>query len=80
MYTAPEVSLNCETTLQQDVEYIFDATNCNDYYGITSVTIDFGDGMSATEKSASNAKFVHKYKETGSYNVTVSYAHLRAHE
>ncbi|MCM1133185.1 MAG: fibronectin type III domain-containing protein [Ruminococcus flavefaciens] len=72
VYTAPEVSLECETTQQEGVEYIFDATGCNDYYGITSVKIDFGDGMSATEKSASNAKFVHKYKETGRYDVTLT--------
>lgn len=72
VYTAPEISLICETTQEEGVEYIFDATNCKDYYGISSVRIDFGDGMSVTEKSASNAKFVHKYKEKGIYEVTVT--------
>lgn len=72
IYTNPEASLDCEVTQQQNVEYVYDATGCKDYYGITDVSIDFGDGNAASESSAADAKFVHKYTKTGKYKVVVT--------
>ncbi|MBR5513610.1 MAG: fibronectin type III domain-containing protein [Ruminococcus sp.] len=71
VYTNPEAALDVETVQQQNVEYIFDASACNDYYGITDISIDYGDGCTDSEDSAESAKFIHKYTETGKYNVTV---------
>jgi len=64
-FTNPEVSLNVENVQAQGVEYIFDATGCKDYYGISDITIDFGDGTSKSASSASDAKFIHKYTDAG---------------
>lgn len=72
IYTNPEASLECEVTQQQNVEYIYDASGCKDYYGITSVSIDYGDGSSDSADSASSAVFVHKYSNIGIYTVTLT--------
>ncbi len=71
VYTNPEAALDVETVQQQNVEYIFDASACNDYYGITDISIDYGDGCTDRADSSESAKFIHKYTETGKYNVTV---------
>lgn len=71
-FTNPEVSLNVENVQAQGVEYIFDATGCKDYYGISDITIDFGDGTSKSASSASDAKFIHKYTDAGEYNVKLT--------
>lgn len=72
IYTNPEAFLECEIVQQQNVEYIYDASACKDYYGITSVTIDYGDGTIETAYSAVEAVFVHKYTELGNYNVKLT--------
>ena len=72
IYTNPEVSLDFENVQGQGVEYIFDATGCSDYYGITNITIDFGDGTTQNSTSSADAKFVHKYTETGQYNIKLT--------
>ena len=72
IYTAPEASLVVENVQQKGVEYIFDATGCRDYYGISSIVIDFGDGTRASETSASTATFIHKYNEVKKYTVTLT--------
>lgn len=71
VYTNPEANLDVETVQQQNVEYIFDASACNDYYGITDISIDYGDGCTDSADSVESAKFIHKYTKTGKYNVTV---------
>jgi len=71
VYTNPEAALDVEPVQQQNVEYIFDASGCNDYYGITDVSIDYGDGCTDSSDSAESAKFIHKYTETGKYTVTL---------
>lgn len=72
IYTNPEASLNVENTQQVGVEYVYDATGCRDYYGISSISINFGDGSSDSDTSAATAKFIHKYTETGVYTVTLT--------
>ncbi len=72
VYTNPEAALDVEPVQQQNVEYIFDASGCNDYYGITEVSIDYGDGCTDSSDSAESAKFIHKYTETGKYTVTLT--------
>lgn len=72
VYTNPEASLDVEPVQQQNVEYIFDASGCNDYYGITDVSIDFGDGSTDSSDTAESAKFIHKYTKTGKYTVTLT--------
>lgn len=72
IYTNPTASLVVENAQQQNVEYIFDATGCRDYYGIESIVLDYGDGTSDRDNSAATAKFIHKYTETGIYKVTLT--------
>ncbi len=72
IYANPEGSLVVENTQQVGVEYIYDATGCYDYYGIESIVINYGDGTSDKDTSASTAKFIHKYSETGIYTITLT--------
>ena len=72
IYTNPKASLEVEKVQGQGVEYIFDASGCTDYYGIVGISIDFGDGTTQQAASASEARFVHKYTETGEYKVTLT--------
>lgn len=72
IYTNPTASLVVENAQQQNVEYIFDATGCRDYYGIESIVLDYGDGTSDRDTSAATAKFIHKYTSTGIYTVRLT--------
>ncbi len=72
VHTKPVAVISCEATMECGVEYIFDATGCTDFSGITEVLIDFGDGKQESVNAAANAKFVHKYAEAGLYTVTVT--------
>lgn len=72
VHTKPSMALTCESAMEEDVEYIFDATDCSDYSGIRSVLISYGDGTSDLADSAAAAKFVHTYQKTGTYTVTLT--------
>ena len=66
--SSPKAVLNCESIMEQNVEYLFDASLSSDDTGIISYEIDFGDN---TEKAA-GAKAVHKYSEAGTYKVRLT--------
>ena len=66
--SSPTPVLNCESIMEQNVEYLFDGSFSSDDTGIISYEIDFGDG---TEK-ALTSKAVHKYSEAGSYRAVLT--------
>lgn len=74
---SPEVELGCETYLEKGIEYKFDGTGTNDYYGIASMTIDFGDGTKKTVTDPSKADFIHSYAENGEYDVVLTAENVR---
>ncbi len=74
---SPEVELGCESYLEKGVEYTFDGTGTNDYYGIASMTIDFGDGTKQTVSSPSEAMFIHKYAADGDYEVVLTAENIK---
>ena len=61
--------LMCDEVLEQDVEYYFDASGSSADLGIASYQFDFGDG---TVISGTDAKIIHRYKETGNYEVVLT--------
>ena len=74
---SPEAVLGCESYLEKGVEYTFDGTETNDYYGIAAITIDFGDGTKKTVSSPSQAMFIHKYAADGDYNVVLTAENIK---
>lgn len=77
MCQKPEISIGCEDKMEKDVEYVFDASGAKDFYGISKITIDYGDGTVKTVNKASDAKFVHKYAANGTYKITVTCTNIK---
>jgi fibronectin type 3 domain-containing protein/PKD repeat protein len=65
--SAPKAILNCETSMEVGVEYLFDATLSTDNGAIISYHIDFGDGSFAQTATA-----VHAYTAIGDYTATLT--------
>ncbi|MDC7288481.1 leucine-rich repeat protein [Blautia schinkii] len=65
----PTPVLNCDSVMETEVEYVFDATQSKDNTGISSYKLDYGDGTSDT---AGNGRFVHKFGTVGTYTVTLT--------
>ena len=61
--------LNCESVLEQGVEYYFDASSSSADLGIDVYKFDFGDG---TVTEGDRPKLIHKYSETGNYTITLT--------
>ncbi|MCD7745609.1 MAG: leucine-rich repeat protein, partial [Lachnospiraceae bacterium] len=62
-------ALTCETTLDVDTEYCFDASASSADRGIAAYQFDFGDG---TVVESTTAKVIHKYAEMGTYTLTLT--------
>ena len=65
--SAPTAVLNCESTMQVGVEYLFDASLSTDDSEIVSYHIDLGNGIISTDSSV-----VGTYAETGIYTATLT--------
>ncbi|UCG70243.1 MAG: PKD domain-containing protein, partial [Thermoplasmata archaeon] len=66
--TSPTIHFTYEETIDEDVEYEFNASQSTDNVGIVTYEFSFGDG---TEVSGSKAVIAHTYDEPGIYTVTV---------
>ena len=61
--------LECESYMEKNTEYLFDASGSSADEEIQSYTFDFGDGIS---KTITQAVMKHRYAEKGNYTATVT--------
>ena len=62
-------ALSCDAVMKKGTDYSFNASASLADLGIVSYHFDFGDGETL---SSENAKVVHRYKEAGTYTVTLT--------
>ena len=61
--------LECESYMEKNTEYLFNASSSNADEEIQSYTFDFGDG---TSRTITQAVMKHRYVEKGNYTATVT--------
>ena len=62
-----DLFITCDSNVEEDVEYIFEASTSSNNIGYISYLFDFGDG-----NTSSSRKAIHKYDEPGNYVITLT--------
>jgi len=74
----PVIDLDVDTTVNEDVPVIFDASGTTDNFGIASFAwdLDASDGIDWTDPDETGDTAVHTFTEPGTYNITLNVTDL----